>query len=262
MLGRVLVHDRLAALVLDAHVVGVHVALGMPIKGDVTGQQVIHAALRAADGVDDDLGQADGLDLQVIFISRLEPCKVDLGLGDVPAVAVLGVGPDAQRVDLVEIQRGEGDAGAGHHRILVDVHVALGIVHADAVVVHAALHIPAEYDIAVRGALLGDVVDAVVLEIVNLDVDVRFADDGGLHVFRSVFVKQQLLGAHGGDTGGLQADLLLEESPRVLGLPVEVAVHGAVVVVQIPQAALQAGDALVVIAAAQHDVAGGLRSVV
>ena len=263
VLGRFLLRDDLAALILDAHFIGAHIALGIPIEGDVTGQEVIHAAFRAANRADDDLGQADGFDLHfIVFIRRLDPREVDLGLGDVLAVAVLGVGPDAKRVDLVEVQRGQGDAGAGHQRILVDVYVALGVIHADAVVVHAALHIPAEDDIAVRGAFLGDVVNAFVLEVIFLDVDVRFADDGGLHVFGSIFLEQQPLGVYGGDAGGLQADLLLEEGHGFLGLPAEVAVHGTVVVVQRFQAALQAGDALVVIAAAQHDVAGGFRGVV
>ena len=179
-----------------------------------------------------------------------------------PAIAIGGIGPDAQRVHHVKVQRGDGNAGACHLRVVVEIHIAPGIADTDVEVIHIAFDIPVEDDIAAGAAGLGDVVDAAILVVIVFHIDVGIADIGGLHVFRCVVGEQQHLGAHGGYAGGLQADLSLEQGHGLLGLAAEVAVDGAVVVSQFHQAALQAGDALVAVASAKHDVAGGLGGLV
>ena len=261
--GHILVDDHVAALVLDRHLIDAHIALGRPEEGDRAGQQVVHAVFDAGDGIHADFGNAHGVNGHVLFLlDGVKPDEFHLGAGDVFAVAVLGVGRDPQRVDHVEVQRDEGNAGAGHQGVVVGVNIAHGIADADVVVVHRAFGVPVEHDVAIGRAGFGDEVDAIIHVIVILDVDVGGADDGGLHVFGGIVGEQQHLGAHGGDAGGLQSDLLLEQGNGFLGFPAEVPVHGTAVVVQRLQATLQAGDALVVIAAAQHDVAGRFGSVV
>ena len=102
----------------------------------------------------------------------------------------------------------------------------------------------------------------VVLDVVEgVQRDHGHADERRRHVFRRVGREQQLLGAHGGDAGGLEADLGLEQRHGLPGALAEVAGDAPVVVAQLLQAALQALHARIFVAAAQRDVAGRLGGV-
>ena len=252
-------HDPVA-LVVDLHAVAGHLALGVPVQGGYAGLEVADAALFALDGLDGDHWDADMADVVGgLRLGRMDAAHAQRGAGHVRGVAVLGIGGDPQRVDLVILQGGHRHAQVGEQDVAVHVDHAVGIGDAGVEGLDVALHTPGE--VGRLGGIVVDVEDVVLAVMVGVQGDHRHADDGGLDVHGRVVREQQLLRAHGGHAAGGQADLLLEQGDGVLGGAAVVAGGAAGHVVQRDQALLQGQHAAVLVAAAQYDEAGGLGGV-
>ena len=120
---------------------------------------------------------------------------------------------------------------------------------------HIAVCKPACGDAAAGGVAVGDDVQAVFIAAVIAQLDHRLGDLLRSLVNRGVGGKDHLQGRRIGNAGGLYADHALEQLHGLLGVGAEVAVDGAVVVVQLFKPLLQLFHAAVFVAAAQGDEA-------
>ena len=244
--------------IANLDVVAVQIAVGVPAQRDRARIEVVDVVLHAGDALHSAEYVRDRADLRRID-GRLHAGKAHRRRGDVRGVAVLRIGRDLKRVDAIHGERADGDAGHRHVRVGVEQHRAVAVGDADVIVVDGARREPGEHHASRRGAAVGQVVDAVHARLIAADADDWRADDRGLDVDRRVGGEQQLLHLDRGDAGGAHADRLLEELHGCLRLAAEVARHVGGEVVQFLQAALQARDAVALIAAAQRDVAVVLR---
>ncbi len=260
LVGGVRAQEDAVALVANLPVVAGDVALGVPAQRDDARLHVVDAALHAGHGLDRDLGVADGADLR--HDGDLHALEAGGAARHVRGIAVHRVGGDLDGVEHIVGQRRHGHARLRQHRPVVAVGVAVLVVDVHVVLGDRALGEPVEGDVAAGGAVVGHAVDVVLHAIEVVEADDRLADVGRRHVDGGVRREQQLLRAHGGHARGLEADLHLEQLHGLLGGLAEAARDLAVIVAQLLQAALQALHAAVLVAAAQRDVAGGLRRVV
>ena len=259
LVGGVGAQEDVVALVADLPVVAGHVAIRLPVEHDVAGLHIADAVLHAGHRLHADLRVADGADFR--HNGNLDPLEGCGCVGDVLFVVIHGIGGDFNGVQHIVGQSGDGHARVGQHGLLIQDDIAVLVIDHHIVVLDVAFGEPAEGDIAAGGAVVADTIGIVLNAIIVIQRDHRIADHRRGNVDGGIRIKQQLLGAHGGHAGGLQADLALEQRHGLLGGLAEVSVHLVVVVAQFLEAALQALHAAVPVAAAQGDVAGGLGSV-
>ena len=187
-----------------------------------------------------------------------------------PARVVHGaVGGDGAHGDGVEpalLQRGGGEVAGGVGHLLGDQRVARVVLDAHIVGGDVAVGAPGEVDARDRGV---DVVYAVHGRLDGGYADPRRAHlarggrggrrGRGLDVDGRAVGVEKLLRLHGGHAGHVQARGLLEQLHGRLRHRAEVSGDVGAVVVQLAQAALQPGHAVVGIAALERDIAAVFR---
>ena len=284
--GELLRIERLPHAVEDLYQIVVHIAAGGPADGQRAFRHVLDAidadALHRLDGHrgDADLagcgrgrggghrrgrGRGGGRRRRRALEGELQmrPARVVHG-------AVLGNGAHGDGIDHAFIHGGKREVAAGVGHLLGNEGVAGAVGHAHVVGGHVAIGAPGEVD-AARGGI--QIVDAA-----GHGVDRRNAQHGradlagrgrgrdgghgrgrGLDVGGRAVGEEQLLRLHRGHAADVQTRRALEQLHGRLGDGAKVAGDVGVVVVQIAQAALHGGHAVVGIAALQSDVAAVFR---
>ena len=251
----------LALGIQNIHIIAVHIALGVPAQGDLTARYIAYAIPDIHHRLDGGNHLGDGA--RLVGIRRFGAAEAQGSRLLMAGIAVGRIGLDRQGVDLIQIQRGDGNTVHGHQGILLQNLIALAVGDGHVVSIHIALGKPAEAHITGARAQLAQVVNAVLIPVIAIDGNRRGADDRGLDIDRRVGREEQFLGVDVGHAGGPDAHLFLEQLHRRLCFAAVISGDIGVKITQFLQAPLQAGNPAVAVPAAQGNIApvfGGTRS--